>query len=301
MASRAAKEIPPPGTPASRQKAYRQRRKAKGLDPYSARELAEQATRKAIEEAKYENKVPAAVIGEWFAPSMDMETALKYVRENVVPSQPQVAEKYIEQIAALCRRHNFHLNRYTLAPDGIEQARIYRALTWRQNGGKFWGMSWTFAQLQSAKGFTLGSGSAADADGRVRNDYRRWRWDRGRNTVGFGITLIFVARQNPWSRMGRKRDEINSNCTYIVKIEALTSNNGVCPSLPIFFVPVTVLLGPDFDVLFDILTPPAPRARRFASGHLWLTPARGPYTGNATKCNRRYSRRPNSNRCHGEK
>ena len=79
VASRAAKELPAPGTPASRQKAYRQRRKAKGLDPYSARELAEQAARKAIEEAKYENKVPAAVIGEWFAPSMDMETALKYV------------------------------------------------------------------------------------------------------------------------------------------------------------------------------------------------------------------------------
>ena len=138
VASRAAKELPAPGTPASRQKAYRQRRKAKGLDPYSARELAEQATRKAIEEAKYENKVPAAVIGEWFAPSMDMETALKYVREKIVPNQPEVAERYIQGIAALCRRHNFHLNRYTLAPDGIEQARIYRALTWRQNGGKFW-------------------------------------------------------------------------------------------------------------------------------------------------------------------
>ena len=151
VASRAAKGLPAPGTPASRQKAYRQRRKAKGLDPYSARELAEQATRKAIEAAKYENQVPTVVIGEWFAPSMDMETALKYVREKIVPNQPEVAERYIQGIAALCRRHNFHLNRYTLAPDGIENARVYRALTWRQNGGKLWGMSWTFAQVQSAK------------------------------------------------------------------------------------------------------------------------------------------------------
>lgn len=151
VARRAALGLPPPGTPASRQKAYRQRRKAKGLDPYSARELAEQATRKAIEEAKYENKVPASVIGEWFAPSMDMETALKYVREKIVPNQPEVAERYIQGIAALCRQHDFHLNRYTLSQGGIENARVYRALTWRQNGGKLWGMSWTFAQLQSAK------------------------------------------------------------------------------------------------------------------------------------------------------
>jgi hypothetical protein len=149
VARRAALGLPMPGTPASRQKAYRERRKAKGLDPYSARELAEQATRKAIEEAKYENQVPGAVIDTWFAPAMDQETALAYIRQHIVPAQPQVAEKYLEQVREQCWRHGLSLNRYTLKPDGVENARIFRALTWQQNGGKSLSWSWNFAQIQS--------------------------------------------------------------------------------------------------------------------------------------------------------
>ena len=150
VARRAALGLPMPGTPASRQKAYRDRLKAKGRMPYSRRELAEMAAKKAIEAAKYENQVPEAVIDTWFAAAMDRETALKYVREHIIPSQPQVAEKYLDQIAGECRRHLLYVNRYTLGSDGIESARIFRALTWRQGGGRCLGRSWVFAQVQSA-------------------------------------------------------------------------------------------------------------------------------------------------------
>jgi hypothetical protein len=156
-AARAAAGLSPRKTQAQIQAAYRERRKAKGIDPYSARELAEQATKKAIEgakkaieEAKYENQVPAAVIDVWFAPPMDRDTALAYIRQHIVPAQPQVAEKYLDGIREQCRRHLLHVNRYTLGPDGIENARIFRALVWRQDAGKYLSTSWDFAQHLNA-------------------------------------------------------------------------------------------------------------------------------------------------------
>jgi hypothetical protein len=138
--------LPMPGTPASRQKAYRQRRKAKGLDPYSHRELREMAIRKAAQASRYENRVPADVLDVWFAPAMDRETALTFIREQIVPAQPQIAETYLDQIAVECRRFSLAVNRHNLRPDGIQAARVFRALVWQQYGGKYLVSSWEKAQ-----------------------------------------------------------------------------------------------------------------------------------------------------------
>jgi hypothetical protein len=145
-ARRARLGLPMPGTPASRQKAYRQRRKAKGLDPYPRRELAEMAARKAIESAKYENRIQPGTLEVWFAEPMDRQTALTFIREQIVPAQPQIAEKYLDQIAVQCRRFSLAVNRHNLRPDGIENARIFRALVWQQYGGKYLVSSWEKAQ-----------------------------------------------------------------------------------------------------------------------------------------------------------
>jgi hypothetical protein len=146
VASRARRGLPPPGTAASRQKAYRQRRKAKGLDPYSRRELAEMAATKAIEAAKYENRILAGTLETWFAESMDQATAVEYVRRHIFPSQPEAAEKYIQQIWERCRKAKLNLNRWTLRPDGIESARVFRTLTWMQHAGKHLVRSWETAR-----------------------------------------------------------------------------------------------------------------------------------------------------------
>lgn len=147
-AARAAKGLPPAGTPASRQKAYRERRRAKGLDPYkSPRKLAEVAAKAAAEARLYDNRVPDDVIDQWFAPRMDAVTAITFVRQHVIPNQPEAAEKYIERIQEQCRRYALNLNRYTLKPDGIEHARHFRALVFMQNGGKYLAASWNIAQF----------------------------------------------------------------------------------------------------------------------------------------------------------
>jgi hypothetical protein len=145
-ARRARLGLPPPGTPASRQKAYRQRRKAKGLDPYSRRELVEIAAKKNIESAKYENRIQPGTLEVWFAEPMDRETALTFVREQIVPAQPQIAEKYLDQVAVQCRRFSLAVNRHNLRSDGIEKARVFRALVWQQFGGKHLVLSWEKAQ-----------------------------------------------------------------------------------------------------------------------------------------------------------
>jgi hypothetical protein len=177
VARRAALGLPMPGTSASRQKAYRNRLQAKGRMPYSRRELAEQAARKATEAAKYENQVPGNVIDTWFAPAMDPQTALVYVRKHVIPNQPEAAEKYIQQIAEQCRRHLLYVNRYTLGPGGVENARIFRALVWKQNAGRILGMSWDFARFQSAN--DLPKDAAA----------RKLLFDASEATIGNGAAI----------------------------------------------------------------------------------------------------------------
>ena len=144
--ARAAAGLPPAKTQAERQLAYKNRLKAQGRIPYSKRELAEQAIRKATEAALYENRVSSDVINTWFAPRMDTATALAYVRGYVIPSQPQAAERYIADVQEQCRRHILHVNRWTLASGGVENARVFRALTWMQNAGKYLPTSWISAQ-----------------------------------------------------------------------------------------------------------------------------------------------------------
>jgi hypothetical protein len=183
-AARAAKGLPPRKTQSEVQAAYRQRRKAKGLDLYSTRELAEQVTQKALEEANYENQVSGAVIDTWFAPAMDKDTALSYIREHIVPAQPQVAETYLERIQKQCRDHGLSVNRYTLKSDGVENAQMFRALTWLQNNGKFLSMSWDFAQFKGVN--DLPKDSAA----------RKLVFDASQVTIGSGSAIVTEMQRN---------------------------------------------------------------------------------------------------------
>lgn len=145
-AARAVAGLPPAKTQAEVQAAYRRRRKLKGLDPYSKRELVEQAIQKAAKADRYESRVHGDVINQWFAPRMDAATAVAFVQREIVPAVPAAAEKYIQGIREECRRFNFHVNRYTLRPNGIGYAQILRALVWQQNGGKYLAASWDVAQ-----------------------------------------------------------------------------------------------------------------------------------------------------------
>lgn len=148
--ARAAAGLPPARTQAEVQAAYRRRRKLKGLDPYSKRELAEQAMKKVAEAALYENRVHGEIINQWFAPQIDLQTAIAFVAEKIIPSQPQAAEHYIQQIDEKCRKYALNRNRYTLTPDHMEYARQLRALVFMQRGGKDLAISWNIAQVLGA-------------------------------------------------------------------------------------------------------------------------------------------------------
>lgn len=76
----------------------------------------------------------------WFAEELSEKAALAFVMESVVPSQKEVAAKYLDQVRAACKAAGLAVNKFTLTRGGVESARAQRRRAYDFH----------------AKGFTLG-------------------------------------------------------------------------------------------------------------------------------------------------
>ena len=112
--------------PAGRAERKRLKRKAarnrfKAAHPNRKQEIA--AIR--AERARLAN-LPSAKF--WCGAQLGDQEALAYVKEHVLPAQPEAARKYLAQIDAECKAAGLNRNRFTLARGGVAAAVLQRRL-----------------------------------------------------------------------------------------------------------------------------------------------------------------------------
>jgi hypothetical protein len=75
----------------------------------------------------------------WCGAQLSDPEALKFIREQVAPQQPEIARQYLKQIAEECAKAGLNVNRYTLRRNGVKDAIVQRRLCWDANAcGKPW-------------------------------------------------------------------------------------------------------------------------------------------------------------------
>ncbi|MGA8025353.1 MAG: hypothetical protein WA361_19895 [Candidatus Acidiferrales bacterium] len=85
----------------------------------------------------------------WCGAQLPDKEALAFIKEHVLPAQPEAARKYLAQVAAECRKHGLNVNTYTLKRGGVQAAQDQRRLCWSEQATVH---IWSYAaQLASRK------------------------------------------------------------------------------------------------------------------------------------------------------
>ena len=85
----------------------------------------------------------------WCGAQFSDKEALAYIKQSVLPAQPEAARKYLAQVAAECRNHGLNVNTYTLKRGGVQAAQDQRRLCWSEQATVH---IWSYAaQLASRK------------------------------------------------------------------------------------------------------------------------------------------------------
>lgn len=87
----------------------------------------------------------------WCGAQLPDKEALDFVKQNVLPAQPEAARKYIAQVAQECAKAGLNVNRCTLVRGGVAAGVLQRRLTWHAEAcGQPWKQAVELAAKQTA-------------------------------------------------------------------------------------------------------------------------------------------------------
>jgi hypothetical protein len=84
----------------------------------------------------------------WCGVQLSEADALRFIREQVVPQQREIAKRYLAQVTEECRKAGLNVNTYTLRKDGVKDAIAQRRLCWNASCSY---VPWKQAVEQSSK------------------------------------------------------------------------------------------------------------------------------------------------------